>query len=47
VPRCVDGVSQKIEVSKVLGGFVDHVHQQPPQVDRAPTKRDDRCGSIQ
>jgi hypothetical protein len=37
-----EAVPEEIEVSCVASGFVDHVDEDPPEVDRADPERGDR-----
>ena len=41
----VDGIAQQVEVARVASGLVDHMHEDPPEVDRTlPVRRDRRDG---
>jgi hypothetical protein len=42
-----EAVPEEIEVTCVAGGLVDHVHEDPPKVDRADPERGNRCDMVE
>ena len=42
-----EAVPEEIEVTRVASGLVDHVDEDPPEVDRADPERGNRCDVVE